>query len=81
MNRMNNIVAPVAPDIEYICVMSPNVQQKMTELKKMASKSAKPASSAVPMMSGGDSLSKVIRNNREAEVFMAELDSAAKRAK
>lgn len=53
----------------------------MTELKKMASKSAKPASSAVPMMSGGDSLSKVIRNNREAEVFMAELDSAAKRAK
>ncbi len=61
--------------------MSPHVQHKMTELKKMASKSAKPAAPAIQMAPGHDSLSKVIRNNKDAEIFMAELDSAAKRSK
>lgn len=53
----------------------------MAELKKMASKSAKPASATSEMAFGSDSLSKVIRNSKDAEVFMAELDSIARRAK
>ncbi|PWG79310.1 hypothetical protein [Pararcticibacter amylolyticus] len=61
--------------------MNQRVQQKMAELKKMASKSAKPASATSEMAFGSDSLSKVIRNSKDAEVFMAELDSIARRAK
>ena len=62
--------------------MNKEIQQKMERYKKMAnSHPGHTAPTNNTKSTRTDSLSKVIRSKEEADIFMAELESAFKRSK
>jgi len=61
--------------------MNKGIQQKMAEYKKMANSHPEKTTSAQTKTSRVDSLSQVIRNKKEADDFMSEVESAFQRAK
>jgi hypothetical protein len=61
--------------------MNKGIQQKMAEYKKMANSHNGNSTPAHTKNTRVDSLSQVIRNKKEAEDFMAEVESAFQRAK
>ena len=58
--------------------MNEKIRLKINEMKMMAKTPNQPSSANEPLQ---DSLSKVIRNEREAKIFMAELDAAIQLAR
>jgi len=64
----------------FICVMNQRIQNKINQYKKMAG-SAHGVAMSTPAVIRTDSLAQVIRSKKDAEEFMAELDSVVKRAK
>jgi hypothetical protein len=61
--------------------MNKGIQQKMAQYKKMANSNAVKTTSTATKSARADSLSQVIRNKKEADDFMAEVESAFQRAK
>jgi hypothetical protein len=60
--------------------MKKEVQEKIDAIKKQA-QASKPSSTRTTRLSGEeDSLSKLITNQREADIFLAELEAAIKLA-
>jgi hypothetical protein len=61
--------------------MNPTIQHKIEQYKKMASSSTSSAISNRSTSNRQDSLGEVIRTKKEADQFMAELESISKRSK
>ena len=61
--------------------MDQKIQQKMEQYKKMAKSHSGNAASKTSKSTRTDSLSQVIRSKKDADDFMAELESAYQRAK
>jgi hypothetical protein len=61
--------------------MNKGIQQKMAQYKKMAGSNPEIAAPVSSRSTRNDSLSKVIRSKKEADDFMAEVESAFQRAK
>ena len=61
--------------------MNKAIQQKMEQYKKMAGSHTGNATPANSRSTRNDTLSKVIRSKKEADDFMAEVESAFQRSK
>lgn len=62
--------------------MKEKIQENINQIKKLATSSCNQnASKATESIRTNDSLSKAVRNSKEADIFLAELDAAFKVAK
>ena len=61
--------------------MNQGIQKKIEQYKKLAKDSAVKPSSFQPVVANADGLTKVIRSKKDADNFMAELNSIVERAK
>jgi hypothetical protein len=61
--------------------MNQKIQEKMDQYKKMAKSQAANTSSTNSRNTRNDSLSQIIRSKKDADIFMNELNSLAKRTK
>lgn len=63
----------------YICVMKRSIQNKIEQIQSLAkSQHLSSAGSSVRSTSVNDSLAEAIRNEKDATLFMAELDAVIK---
>ncbi len=61
--------------------MNNSIQKKIEQYKRMANSHTGNASSTSSRNTRNDSLAQVIRSKKDADDFMAELESAAKRSR
>jgi hypothetical protein len=61
--------------------MNKDIQQKMAQYKKMANSHNGNTTQANSQSTRSDSLSKVVRSKKDADIFMAEVESAFQRVK
>lgn len=66
---------------KYICTMKQSIQQKIEQYKEIARNQGRISKPVELKSVRVDGLSQVIRSQKEAEIFMAELKSVVKRAK
>jgi hypothetical protein len=64
----------------YICHMNQRLQDKIAQYKRAARGDRSPSVKGEASAVRADGLSKVIRSKKDADIFMAELKSAVKRA-
>lgn len=62
-------------------IMDSKIQKKLDEYRKLVNNHSNKTTSTISTTRQPDSLSQVIRSKKDADDFMAELESAFKRAK